>query len=590
MSSPFSSALAELDGSLQALYSQLDVLGACLEVDDDRLARSLRDARQQAVLLRNLVRTQRPNAQWTDRQALAQLIRELETEIVAKAKRNQKRRDKLQDLALELEAGIVKHRFDSRSTVLNSLRLEAVEELRAVAVSSDVKELPGPRASEWLHWVLRLHETKDASLIAVLRKDFPRLESFANEMEEGYWVPAQRKEQLPAQSPEPTTGPKATAPRTIPSPSTESSDRVVGGRGETPQSVGIEFYKTAYTANYDQSRSLPYSRRSLATGTAPKASSPREAPTQHQDAADTIQNDAALFAAIASAPHVKRCDNCGGTFPAQFDVCPFDQSALCLIAESEPVTAAVESPSVPEKREEETAGTPPTTAAPDRSPQSLAPISSPRPDPGRDTAEAEVERLKALLVPQQEGSKNSGFQLLSEGVPRPKLVIACGVAGVVVVGLLIVTANSFIGLTASKLRSSIASARKELAHIAGHQVITDADIQENVQQKLAPLKDSSIQASVEDGVVTLTGQTPTQWQSVRAESTALQVPGVKQVKNLVQVQPDDAGTTTPAGAANGISAGTTVSASNSVPLRSPNTTSTTGSISALKPPHSKAKK
>lgn len=201
MSSAFSSALAKLDSSLEAVQLQVDCLRAGLEVNDDQLRQSLTDARQQAAALREMIRAERPDATWVDRKALEQLLQELE--IAAKARGNQQRRTKLQQLANELDAGRVKHRFDTRSSALNALRLEAVEELRTqAALSEEVKELPGPDAGEWLHWACSLEDGSDAAILAELRRDFPALERFAGEVEESYWIAGQAlqegAERLPA--------------------------------------------------------------------------------------------------------------------------------------------------------------------------------------------------------------------------------------------------------------------------------------------------------------------------------------------------------------------------------------------------------
>ena len=198
MSSPFSSALAKLDDSLQTIQSRMESLGAALEVNEDQLSSVMADARLHAATLRDLIHGERPDARWTDRGDLERLVKELE--IAAHAKLNQERRAKLLDLANELDAGTIKHRFQARCTELNSLRLDAVRELRAEAAPPEVeKDLPGPGASEWLHWVCSLQDDKDALVLMKLRKDFSALERFAGEMEESYW--------MPGQSPEPSTGP-----------------------------------------------------------------------------------------------------------------------------------------------------------------------------------------------------------------------------------------------------------------------------------------------------------------------------------------------------------------------------------------------
>lgn len=188
MASPFSSALAKLDDSLQSIRSQLEQLGAALEVNSEQLNNLLAEAWVHGEALRDLIHAERPAAKWADRASLGQVVQDLEAAI----RRNQERRAKLHSLASELEVGAVRHRFQARSTELNSLRLAAVNELRAeAALQEQEKELPGPGASEWLHWVCNLEDDKDASVISDLRKDFPALERFAGEMEEPYWVPGE---------------------------------------------------------------------------------------------------------------------------------------------------------------------------------------------------------------------------------------------------------------------------------------------------------------------------------------------------------------------------------------------------------------
>jgi osmotically-inducible protein OsmY len=84
---------------------------------------------------------------------------------------------------------------------------------------------------------------------------------------------------------------------------------------------------------------------------------------------------------------------------------------------------------------------------------------------------------------------------------------------------------------AASLRTSI---NKTRAEIAG--VVKDSDIQKELDQKLTLLKGSSIQATVDRGIVTLAGITPSKWDSVHAESLALETSGVKLVNNRVEVE------------------------------------------------------
>ena len=190
MSSQFGSVLTDLDGSLQIIRSQLDRLQAALEVDDNKLRITLTEANQQVVKLRELIRAERPDADWTDRGGLDQLVHELE--IASTARLYQQRRAKLLALANELDAGRVQHRFDSRTTTLNRLRLEAVQALRTEAArTQQLKDLPGPNASEWLHWACNLRDAKDGLVLTTLRRDFGAAECFVGEMEESYWIPGE---------------------------------------------------------------------------------------------------------------------------------------------------------------------------------------------------------------------------------------------------------------------------------------------------------------------------------------------------------------------------------------------------------------
>src|SRR5580698_9125523 len=128
MGSPFRSALAKLDDSVQNLEYQLGCLRGGLDVTDDQLWQALDDANQSAVALRGMILSERPDADWNDRNSLETLIQHLEWE--AQAQRDEQRRKKIFELAGELDAGSIKHRFESRVSALNSLRLQAVRELR----------------------------------------------------------------------------------------------------------------------------------------------------------------------------------------------------------------------------------------------------------------------------------------------------------------------------------------------------------------------------------------------------------------------------------------------------------------------------
>jgi len=194
MSSPIQLVLADLDNNVQALEYQFDCLAAGLAVDEHRVIQALQSASQLAMMLSKLIGAERPGAQWNDRGELEKLIQELQA--AAEAKRNQQRSDRLLELANELDAGRVKHRFQARTSALNEWRAMAVDELRAqAALPQPTKELPGPDACHWLAWAFNLQDERDAQVLAYLGAEFPVLEHFTGEMEDSYWVPGRPLQQ-----------------------------------------------------------------------------------------------------------------------------------------------------------------------------------------------------------------------------------------------------------------------------------------------------------------------------------------------------------------------------------------------------------
>jgi hypothetical protein len=154
-SSPFRSALGQLDESLQTIEYQMGSLHGGLEVTDDQLWESMETAQQSAATLRELILDQRPDANWVNREDLLLLIDDLEQEAATQV--IEVRRQKLIDLADELNAGKIKHRFESRVSALNELRSAAVAELRdQAALPEPERDLPGPDAPEWVHWACNL--------------------------------------------------------------------------------------------------------------------------------------------------------------------------------------------------------------------------------------------------------------------------------------------------------------------------------------------------------------------------------------------------------------------------------------------------
>ena len=413
MSSPISSALERLDGSLLALQSEVDCLRAGLEVSDDQLSQRLTDARQHATAVRDLIRAERADAAWADRKALDQLIHDLE--LAAREKRNQERRTRLLELASEFEAGNIRHRFESRVSSLQALRQEAVQQLRADAARPEQqKVLPGPEAGEWLHWACNLQEEADAPTLDELQKDFPAVAAFTGEMEETYWVPGTRapvsaapaprppqpaappvtappvKEVKPPEPvrvskepppivapPPPAAKPPAPAPamtaaaqtkpvepparpekKPVPEPMAPALGKVAvaatAATVEKPKPTAAAQTKTAPAA-----AAAPAAKRVEPPKDVRPAPEPASSPAANKQwaaaAAPAKEPERKAVAAVtpvtppAAAPRMKYCDKCGSTYPAQFNVCPIDSSPLRFT--SEPAPAAARDDSSDKKRD-----------------------------------------------------------------------------------------------------------------------------------------------------------------------------------------------------------------------------------------------
>jgi len=544
MSSPLSSTVEKLDGSLQTIYSEIDCLGASLEINNDRLLHSLADARHHAAMLRDLIRAERPQAQWTDRKGLGELIHELEMEIAARARRNQQRRNKLLALANEFDAGKVKHRVETRAAALNSLRAKAVAELRAEANHSrEVKDLPGPSANDWLLWAcnLREEEEKDSAILAELHEDFPVVEAFVGQMEESYWVPSAITQRPSTPNAQPAARPeqRAAAQRT------ESPLEGIPKNWdeETPENAGTEFYTTTHTAKYVYSLALRDSRPRNGNSSAPQPL--QNAQTQTQEQSTRVVTES-LLGTIAAAPHVKLCQNCGATFPAAFEHCPFDGSPLQPLAAASPPQVKGTTRQGSQKNEVH-AIVPAAGQAQVQSSQpgaigsrpiaELGKVAEPQQGGTKKTSgDAELARLKAILV---EHKGAGDFQLLDNAAPPKKLVLGFASGAAVVLSLLLAVVFFSSGASLNKVKSAVVAARAQVA--AGRAPVKDSEILAEVERKLASLKGSSIEATVEDGVVTLVGRTPSKWEALHAESLVAQTNGVKRVTSQVQVDGADPG-------------------------------------------------
>ncbi len=135
--------------------------------------------------------------------------------------------------------------------------------------------------------------------------------------------------------------------------------------------------------------------------------------------------------------------------------------------------------------------------------------------------------------------KSAGeFQLLDNAVAPKKLVLGFVSGAAVLLSLLLAMVYFSSGASVSKLKSAVVAARTQMT--ARREPVKDSDILAEVERRLTTLTGSSIQATVEDGVVTLVGRTPSQWDALHAESMVAQTNGVKVVRNQVQIAGADA--------------------------------------------------
>lgn len=325
MSSPFFSELAKLDSLLPTIQSQVDRLRSGLDDDENQLKQSVAVAQQHASVLRELIRAESADAKWNDREALEHLI--LTLEIAADERRIQQRRTKLLELASELEAGSVKHRSSARVEELNSLRVKAVTQLRELGGRQEQEEeVPGPEASQWVHWVCNLQEEKDAATLADLRENFSALYEFAASTEESFWV---RGECAPASATAVQVSAPTTASPAIPDVKPIVSSSVRAGR--LPQEVKAHFDKAVHTGDFSEALSLCYDAPASEAVAPSEATTPEPMPVVAASKESSSRSE-------STPPPLKYCSECGRTYPNRYKVCPFDSTALQDLPESAPET------------------------------------------------------------------------------------------------------------------------------------------------------------------------------------------------------------------------------------------------------------
>ena len=534
MSSPLFAALAKLDESLQDVQIQVDWLRAGIEVGDDDFQRSLHEAHQSAVAIRDLIHAERPNASWNDRLALEQLMQDLERE--AQIRLAEQRRSRLQDLASELDAGAVRHRFESRAASLNSLRLDAVRELRvAAALPNQDRELPGPGAGDWIHWLCNLPEDNYATVFDQLRRDFPALEAFAVEMEESYWAPGEGRgdagHSVPARAPEPAPPSRDRQSSSVP---------VISDYRKAPHNVRVPPADVAVKSGGPAAAAVAGGGAQMSAAAAPAlAEMPwaMEQSWQAPAAVETTEEEVQL----PPAPPIQICEKCGATYTSAFHACAVDQSTLQMAAQALPAVKAPGNHSSNGKNGSNGNGSAALTADHYESIVESAKELSAEPaaaelteetsatDTSRETAEKEFHRLRAIVEQRaQDSTVPEEEESVGLNLSRTQIIaIVVSICALMAVAITMVV--HYYSAKSEAATTAAAAAAK------APPVVSDADIQKQIEQKLTELKNSQIEVAVQGGVVTLTGHSSTEEESVQADDLSVQTSGVKVVRDRIQV-------------------------------------------------------
>ncbi len=520
MSSAFWSELAKLDDSLLAIQSQVDWMRAGFEFDDDQLMQSLTKARQHGATVRDLVRVERADAEWSDRESLERLIHELE--VAAQERRNQQRRNKLLELANELDAGTVTHRLEARATALVKLRQEAVKQLRTEATAGgQVKDLPGPAAGQWLHWACNLQEEKDGFILSRLRRDFAAVERFVAAMEESYWVPGKV---APESLSQPSEGPAR--------PKTPSSSRGAPvfatdpGQGKPAQGVRSQVDQvTTRTGSNGEALTVPHEVRPAESASLTETLRHPEPATRWQAATAAVGNGASKLA----PPRLNYCEQCGSSYRGEFHVCPVDSS----VAREAAAAAARDNHSKEHAGDRASGASARRAGSQD---EAAVQTSEAVVDSSAESAGSEFERLKALVgdgfsAVEDDEAPRDLRRRWAEFLANKRMVAISAVVAIIALGGILALVLHYTGRSNQK---PVPPPQTVSAKVPD--VIPDADIQKNIEQQMETLKGSSIQVAVQAGVVTLTGKTASKADLVKAETLAAESGGVKQVTNKIQVE------------------------------------------------------
>ena len=255
---------------------------------------------------------------------------------------------------------------------------------------------------------------------------------------------------------------------------------------------------------------------------------------------NSVQEASDDFEVEASPLPVKVCEKCGKTFSNGFHACAVNQATLQVVAQAAPAivthgaypsngkngggngagaAVAAQFSSVVEGESEVL----PAVASAEAS-------ETPAVDKSRENAETEFHRLRAIVEQRsQEALPAEEEESLGWNLSKRQVV------GIVVALCILVGVGFYAVIHYYSEKSVEASAAVAAAAAKAPIIPPDADMQKEIEQKLTALKGSTIEVAVQSGVVTLAGKSASDEEAVQAEDLALQIAGVKVVRDRIQV-------------------------------------------------------
>lgn len=168
-----------LAGQAREWRERIDLLEAGQAVDRAAVAVALTRLLDLSQNLRDAILSEDAAATWRTTDELRSLVARLD-ETASK-------RGKILDLAARLTAGTVVHRRERTREERLQERDAAVAELMERSAQSQTLDLPGPDARLWLEWACSLDDSTGGAELAILNRDFPRLDDFVSHLEIEMW-------------------------------------------------------------------------------------------------------------------------------------------------------------------------------------------------------------------------------------------------------------------------------------------------------------------------------------------------------------------------------------------------------------------